>query len=87
MTEYDVIGIDEGQFYPDLVPCVNEWVDMGKIVVVAALDGDFRRDPIGDVLKLVPKAVRTTHTRCPRCDNFDKCVFVCVRVLRMRRRA
>lgn len=57
VEQYDVIGIDEGQFYPDLVEMVEQWVEAGKVVLVAALDGDFRRKPFGRVLELVPNAV------------------------------
>lgn len=56
-ADYDVIGIDEGQFYPDLIEMVDEFLSKGKVVVVSALDGDFRRKPFGRVLELVPMAV------------------------------
>lgn len=52
----DVIGIDEGQFFPDLVRVVQQLLDAEKIVIIAALDGDFRREPIGHTLQLVPRA-------------------------------
>ena len=53
---YDVIGIDEGQFYDDVAVYAEKWATEGKIVIVAALDGDFRRKPFGRVLELVPLA-------------------------------
>ena len=31
VADYDVIGIDEGQFFPDLVECVHEWCEQGKV--------------------------------------------------------
>ena len=40
--EYDVIGIDEGQFFPDLVAWCEQMANRGKIVLVAALDGTFQ---------------------------------------------
>lgn len=51
---YSVIGIDEGQFFPDLVRFCDSMASAGKIVIVAALDGTFQRKPFGHVLELVP---------------------------------
>ncbi|XP_038633212.1 thymidine kinase, cytosolic isoform X2 [Scyliorhinus canicula] len=38
-----VIGIDEGQFFPDCVEFAEEMANRGKTVIVAALDGTFQR--------------------------------------------
>jgi thymidine kinase len=47
----EVIGIDEGQFFPDLVEWCDEQVNVhGRLVIVAALDGTFQRKPFGRVL-------------------------------------
>jgi hypothetical protein len=48
----DVIGIDEGQFFADIVPFCEMMAQMGKTVVVACLDGDFTRSPFGSVLNV-----------------------------------
>lgn len=40
---YGVIGIDEGQFFPDIVDFCEEMANAGKTVIVAALDGTFQR--------------------------------------------
>lgn len=40
---YDVIGVDEGQFFPDLISFCETAANAGKIVIVAALDGTFQR--------------------------------------------
>lgn len=58
---YDVIGIDEAQFFPDLLTFVKNMVDCGKRVVVAGLNGNFRREPIGEILDLIPWADRVDH--------------------------
>ena len=42
LKKYDVIGIDEGQFFPDLVEVCEELALLKKIVIIAALNGDFR---------------------------------------------
>lgn len=54
--EYDVVGIDEGQFFPDIVECCEELANLGKIVIVAALDGTFQRVGFGNILNLIPLA-------------------------------
>lgn len=53
---YEVIGIDEGQFFADLVEFCEEMANAGKIVIVAALDGTFQRKPFGRVIELIPMA-------------------------------
>uniref|UniRef100_A0A6B2LGL3 Thymidine kinase n=1 Tax=Arcella intermedia TaxID=1963864 RepID=A0A6B2LGL3_9EUKA len=58
--EYDVIGIDEGQFFPDVVSFSEHMADLGKVVIVAALDGTFQRKPFGSILELVPLAEHVT---------------------------
>jgi thymidine kinase len=66
---YDVVGIDEGQFFPDLLHFVELWANLGKIVIVAALDGTFQRKPFGNVLSLVPLAESVTklNSVCMMC--------------------
>lgn len=54
-----VIGIDEGQFFPDLAKWADAWAREGRAVVVAALDGSFERKPFGQVSELIPLAEHT----------------------------
>lgn len=64
-----VIGIDEGQFFPDVVEFSEKMANAGKIVVVAALDGTYQRSGFGNMLSLVPFAeqiVKLTAV-CMRC--------------------
>lgn len=60
MGEFDVIGIDEGQFFPDIVPFCEDMANGGKVVIVAALDGTFQRKGFGSILELVPLAESVT---------------------------
>ncbi|KAI1283782.1 Thymidine kinase, cytosolic [Halotydeus destructor] len=53
---FSVIGIDEGQFFPDIVNFAESMANMGKTVIVAALDGSYQRTGFGDILNLVPLA-------------------------------
>merc|ERR1712156_808401 len=54
--EYDVIGIDEGQFFPDVVEFSEAMANLGKTVIVAALDGTYQRKGFSNILELVPLA-------------------------------
>ncbi|KAJ6235924.1 thymidine kinase [Anaeramoeba flamelloides] len=56
VKDYDVIGIDEGQFFEDVVEFSEHMANKGKVVLIAALDGTFERKPFGRVLELVAKA-------------------------------
>jgi thymidine kinase len=57
VTSFDVIAVDEGNFYPDIVETVTEWVSkFNKCVYIAALDGSFSMGLFGNVYQLLPKA-------------------------------
>ncbi|KAI1886461.1 hypothetical protein AGOR_G00195990 [Albula goreensis] len=64
-----VIGIDEGQFFPDTVEFCEDMANRGKTVIVAALDGTFQRKPFGNILSLVPLAesVVKLNAVCMQC--------------------
>ncbi|XP_056323732.1 thymidine kinase, cytosolic [Danio aesculapii] len=64
-----VIGIDEGQFFPDTVEFCEEMANMGKTIIVAALDGTFQRKAFGNILNLVPLAesVVKLNAVCMQC--------------------
>ncbi|XP_069809005.1 thymidine kinase, cytosolic isoform X2 [Dendropsophus ebraccatus] len=66
---YSVIGIDEGQFFPDVVDFCEDMANRGKTVIVAALDGTFQRKAFGDILGLVPLAesVVKLNAVCMEC--------------------
>ncbi|KAJ6238087.1 thymidine kinase [Anaeramoeba flamelloides] len=56
VKNHDIIGIDEGQFFEDVVEFSEHMANLGKIVIIAALDGTFERKPFGRVLELVSKS-------------------------------
>ena len=56
IEDYEVIGIDEGQFFPDVVEFSEEMADLGKTVIIAALDGTYQRKGFANILDLVPLA-------------------------------
>ena len=69
---FQVLVIDEGQFFADLFACVTDWSDRLPIhIIVAGLDGDSERRPFGDILKLVPWAeeVERLSAFCAICRD------------------
>ncbi|MBI4915598.1 MAG: thymidine kinase [Acidobacteria bacterium] len=66
----EVIGIDEAQFFgADLVRVCGHLADLGKRVIVAGLDMDFRGEPFGPMPQLlaVAEEVEKVHAICARC--------------------
>uniref|UniRef100_A0A131Y243 Thymidine kinase n=1 Tax=Ixodes ricinus TaxID=34613 RepID=A0A131Y243_IXORI len=53
-ADFRVIGIDEGQFFADIVEFSEKMAELGKIVVVAALDGTYQRKGFPTIMELVP---------------------------------
>ncbi|HVE13655.1 MAG TPA: hypothetical protein VNI01_09695, partial [Elusimicrobiota bacterium] len=53
-----VVGVDEGQFFPDLPEVCERWAAAGRRVIVAALDADAGRRPFGRVGELAPLCER-----------------------------
>ena len=58
--KFEVVAIDEGQFFPDIVEFCEAMANKGIIVIVAALDGTFQRKPFGKILELLPLAEKVT---------------------------
>jgi len=70
VSKYHVIGIDESQFFPDLLEVVENWVEnLGKHVRVAGLDGDAFKRKFGQTLDLIPISdeVVKLNARCSIC--------------------
>lgn len=68
---YDVIGIDEGQFYPDLYDFVLRCMNANKHVYISALDGDFLKRPFGQIHLVLPLCTYVTKLSsiCNVCKN------------------
>ncbi len=70
--EAHVVGVDEAQFFKaDLVDICNTMANMGKRVIVAGLDMDYKADPFGPIPKLLSIAeyITKTHAICVVCGN------------------
>jgi len=72
ITNYDTIIIDEAQFFNDLKSVVINWIENYNIdVIITGLDGDFEKNPIGQILELIPHAekCRKINSLCNLCND------------------
>ncbi len=70
--DFEVVGIDEAQFFGDeLVSVCNELANNGKRVIIAGLDMDYLGKPFGPIPQLMATAeyVTKVHAICMRCGN------------------
>jgi thymidine kinase len=71
-NDFDVIGIDEAQFFDDELPAVcNTLANGGIRVIVAGLDMDYLGKPFGPMPALLAMAeyVTKVHAICPVCGD------------------
>ncbi len=76
--EYQVIAIDEGQFFSDLFEYVTAWADELNVhIVIAGLDGTSDREPFGDMLRLIPHAeeVERLTAFCSECRDGTVAIY------------
>jgi thymidine kinase len=70
--EAQVVAIDEAQFYKkNLVKICKTLANMGKRVIVAGLDTDYRGEPFKPIpdLLAVAEYITKTHAICVICGN------------------
>jgi len=69
--EYDVIGVDEGQFFLNLVRDVNFLADNGIKVVISALNGTSEREPFDNIQDLIPyvEEIEKKNAVCAECGS------------------
>jgi thymidine kinase len=73
-TDYDVIAIDEAQFFdPGLAGVVRRLVESGCTVLVAGLDRNFKGDPFGPMPELMALAddVMKLRAVCMKCRSLN----------------
>jgi thymidine kinase len=78
LADYQVVAIDESQFFPDLIEYVTEVLikKHGLHIIATGLNGDFKQQLFGDTLLLIPHAekVDLLHGLCTMCsDGTDGC--------------
>ena len=78
---YDVIGIDEGQFFPDLVEVCEELAMLKKTIIIAALNGDFRTEPFPVISRIISKCDKIKLLKA-YCFNCHKDAYFSLRIVK-----
>jgi len=68
----DVIVIEELQFFDNAFNTIVSLIDhYNKVVIAAGLDGDYKKNPFGDVLRLIPHAEKIIKlsSLCKKCND------------------
>lgn len=71
-TKYDIIGIDEIQFFDnDIVKIINKLADDGIRVIVAGLDMDFKAEPFHPMPEImaISEMITKLHAVCNKCGK------------------
>lgn len=71
-TKYDIIGIDEIQFFDnDIVKIINKLADDGIRVIVAGLDMNFKAEPFHPMPEImaISEMVTKLHAVCNKCGK------------------
>ncbi len=78
INDYQYLIIDEGQFLKNLKSKVLYWVEkLNKNVIIGGLDCDFQRNPIGEIIDLIPYSdICTKMTAlCKLCNDGTLALF------------
>ena len=75
--EAKVVLINEGQFFPDLIQCIEELLKENKKIFICGLDGDFERKKFGNILDLIPLCDKVTKmtSLCGICKDGTPGIF------------
>jgi thymidine kinase len=73
----EVILINEGQFFEDLLPTVKHMLLHNKKIYVGGLDGDFECKKFGQILDIIPLCDKVTKmtSLCSQCKNGTPGIF------------
>jgi thymidine kinase len=75
LESVDCIGIDEGQFFDDIVEFCELNANKGKVVIVSALDSNFKKEAFGKILDLIPKCEEVTKLKAVCMICFKEASF------------
>ena len=75
LAQYDVIGVDEVQFFsPEIVPLLHEAMRQGKVILISGLDTDFRGEmfPTASALFNYPETIiQRSRAVCAVCRQHN----------------
>jgi len=77
INNYDIILINEGQFFQDLVSFVKKMLNKNKSIYISGLDGDFQQNKFGYILDLIPlcDSVIKLKANCMYCKKEKSAIF------------
>lgn len=69
--KYDIIAIDEVQFYDDAVKYVKKFMKLGIKIYASGLDGNYKQEPFPVVGSLIPlaKKYEKLYAICMQCKD------------------
>lgn len=69
--DFDVIGIDEGQFFEDLVDFAEKAANHSKVIIVSALSNDYKKQAWPSIAQLMPICEKVKHLQsiCKMCGT------------------
>jgi thymidine kinase len=71
LEDFDVICIDEIQFFPDSLEFCQKWRNHGKIIIACGLYADFKRKPFPNLPELIAISDKTEFLKaiCQDCSR------------------
>ena len=70
-NKYDVICINEAQFFEGLTEFCKQALEKGKTIYACGLDGDYKQNKFGEMLDLIPlcDTITKLHAFCSICKD------------------
>lgn len=77
VDNYEIICINEAQFFPDLIDFCKILLTKNKKIYISGLDGDFKQEIFGDILYLIPlcNTITKLNAYCKICNNSTLAYF------------
>ena len=71
VSKYDVIAIDEAQFFNNLYPFIEEQLNHNIYIIICGLNGDRHQKKFGEILNIIPLSNKLDKLSgiCSICNN------------------